>query len=39
MDVLIEKVKIDCHFCNKEHILEKRKRDTVGIVKGEQINF
>ena len=39
MDVLIEKVKIDCPFCNKEHILEKRKRDTVGIVKGEQINF
>ena len=39
MDVLIEKVKIDCPFCNKEHILEKRKRDTVGIVKGKQINF
>lgn len=39
MDILIEKIKVDCPFCNKEHILEKRKRNTIGIVKGEQINF
>ena len=39
MDILIEKVKIDCPFCNEEHIVEKRKRTTVGLIKDEQVNY
>ncbi len=39
MDMLIEKVKIDCPFCNEEHVVEKRKRTTLGIIKNEQVNY
>lgn len=31
----MEEIQMDCPFCNNIHTLEKRKRDTQGIVKGE----
>lgn len=39
MDILIEKVKIDCPFCNEKHLVEKRERSSIALIKNEQINY
>lgn len=38
-EYLIEKVKMDCPVCGAMHDVEKRKRITQGIVKGEVVEF
>ncbi|PTQ85949.1 putative zinc finger/helix-turn-helix YgiT family protein [Trichococcus patagoniensis] len=38
-EYLIEKVKMDCPVCGEIHNVEKRKRMTQGIVKGEVVDF
>jgi len=38
-DFLISNVEIDCPFCNKVHLLEKRKRLTQSLVKDEIVDF
>lgn len=38
-DLLMEEIQMDCPFCNNIHTLEKRKRDTQGIVKGEIVDY
>jgi len=38
-DLLMEEIQMDCPFCNVIHTLEKRKRDTQGIVKGEIVDY
>lgn len=38
-DYLIEKIEMDCPICEKFHALEKRKRETQGIVKGEIVDY
>lgn len=38
-EYLIEKVERDCPICDKVHLLEKRKRETLGIVKGETVEY
>lgn len=38
-DFLMEEIQMDCPFCDNIHTLEKRKRDTKGIVKGEIVDY
>lgn len=38
-DYLIETAERDCPICNQTHLLEKRKRITQGIVKGEVVDY
>ncbi|NLM27581.1 MAG: DUF4065 domain-containing protein [Clostridiaceae bacterium] len=38
-ECLVEKINISCPFCEKDHMLEKRKRVTQGIVKGEIVDY
>ncbi len=38
-EFLVEKKEMDCPICNRVHILEKRKRETQGIVKGEVVSY
>lgn len=38
-DLLMEEILMDCPYCNNIHTLEKRKRDTQNIVKGEIIDY
>ena len=36
---VIDKIELDCPFCNKIHLVEKFKRTTKGIVKGDIIDY
>lgn len=38
-EYLIERVEMDCPICDRIHLLEKRKRDTQGIVKGDIVDY
>lgn len=38
-DLLMEEIQMDCPYCNSIHTLEKRKRDTQNIVKGEIVDY
>lgn len=38
-DILIEKVKLDCPFCNKCHTIEKRQRNSKIKIKNEVIEY
>lgn len=38
-EYLIEKIERDCPICDEVHTLEKRKRETQGIVKGETVEY
>jgi putative zinc finger/helix-turn-helix YgiT family protein len=38
-EYLIEKIERDCPICERVHTLEKRKRETQGIVKGEVVDY
>jgi putative zinc finger/helix-turn-helix YgiT family protein len=38
-EYLIEKVEMDCPICGESHIIEKRKRETEGIVKGDVVTY
>lgn len=38
-EYLIERVEMDCPICDRIHSLEKRKRDTQGIVKGDLVDY
>ncbi len=38
-DYLVSKVEMDCPVCDSIHTLEKRKRETQGIVKGEIVTY
>lgn len=39
MDKLIEKIEMDCPFCNKNHTIEKRKRITEALIKKEKVAY
>lgn len=38
-DYLIETIEKDCPICNKVHFLERRKRQTQAIIKGEVVDY
>lgn len=38
-EYLLEKIEINCPICDNVHFLEKRKRETQGIVKGEIVEY
>ena len=38
-EYLIEKVNMDCPICDKIHTIEKRKRKTEGIIKGDVVGY
>ena len=38
-DYLIEKIEIDCPICNFIHSIEKRKRSTQAIIKGQVVGY
>lgn len=38
-EYLLEKIEINCPICDNVHFLEKRKRETQGIVKGEIVDY
>lgn len=39
IEYLIEKTEMDCPLCGKVHLLEKMKRETQGVVKGEIVDY
>ena len=36
---LIERIERDCPLCNKVHLLEKRRRESVMLIKNEEVKY